>query len=86
MPVAAPSFDSHLLTVPAAQHSSLQNEVLSLIFGAKGSHAAHLYRNLPGPQPISITRSYLPAIQTNDYWVSAMQVSPQREISCMAFC
>jgi hypothetical protein len=64
------SLESHLLSVPAVQHSTLQNEVLTLMFGAKGSHAAHLYRNLPGPQPISITRSCLPTIQSNDYWVS----------------
>jgi hypothetical protein len=63
-----PSLDAFLLSLPSSVHSQLQHEVLSLIFPNKTSHPPHLYRNLPGPLPISITRSHLQNLQQNGYW------------------
>jgi len=34
------------------------------------AHAPHLYRALPGPLPISITRAHLQQLSTHDFWVS----------------
>jgi len=63
-----PSLDAFLQSLPSSVHSQLQHEVLSLIFPNKTSHPPHLYRNLPGPLPISITRSHLQNLQQNGYW------------------
>lgn len=63
-----PSSDSFLHPSPRPLHDSLQNEVLHLIFPNRATHGSHLYRNLPGPQPVSITRSQLGPLSANDYW------------------
>lgn len=58
-PAAPVSPDSFLHAIPSGLQSALQNEVLSLIFPGKNNHPPHLYKNLPGPQPISMTRAHL---------------------------
>lgn len=63
-----PPTDSFLHQIPRALHDSLQNEILHLIFPNRVMHGSHLYRNLPGPQPVSITRSQLGPLSAHDYW------------------
>ena len=60
--------DSFLHAIPASLQSALQSEVLSLIFPGKNNHAPHLYKNLPGPQPISMTRSSLTGLAQHNYY------------------
>jgi len=66
---AAPAtLDSFLVPLSAQQQSQVQNAVLGVIFSGRSNHPQHLYRNLPGPLPISITRSHLQVLQQHDYW------------------
>jgi hypothetical protein len=89
-----PSLDAFLLSLPSSVHSQLQHEVLSLIFPNKTSHPPHLYRNLPGPLPISITRSHLQNLQQNGYWYvfrehhtrAEQQASACQGSSCKRVC
>jgi len=65
---ATVTLDSFLVPLSAQQQSQVQSAVLGVIFPGRSNHAPHLYRSLPGPLPISITRSHLQELQQHDYW------------------
>jgi len=67
-PVSLPSLDSFLRPVPLSTQESLRGKVLSLLYPNTRKHGAHLSRNLPGPQPISITFREMSTLREHEYW------------------
>lgn len=63
------SLFSLLDSVPDSLQSDLATSLLSHFFPSSSSFAPHHYHTLPGPLPVSITRSHLRHIEENKYWV-----------------